>query len=115
MYVSKIFQYKNLKNYQVSYKYVTIIPACLVFLVILYLFSGFLDPSSESEDIAAGTVVELPYWLAQSLCSRRCNIVTVEIPKIYKEAYRSVHDSEHQVYSNATGCPPSHRCQSSRD
>jgi hypothetical protein len=49
-----------------------------------------LDPSSESEDIAVGTTVELPYWLAQSLCSRRRNIVTVEIPKIYKEPYRSV-------------------------
>jgi GINS complex subunit 3 len=63
------------------------------------LFSGFLDPSSENEDIAVGTAVELPYWLAQSLCSRRRNIVTVEIPKIYKEAYRSVvHGSVHQVY-----------------
>jgi hypothetical protein len=59
------------------------------------LISGFLDPSSESEDIAVGTAIELPYWLAQSLCSRRRNIVAVEIPKIYKEAYRSVvqHDS----------------------
>jgi hypothetical protein len=54
-----------------------------------------LDPSSESEDIAAGTAVELPYWLAQSLCSRRRNIVTVEIPKIYKEAYRSVVEHDH--------------------
>lgn len=51
---------------------------------------GFLDPSSENEDIAVGTAVELPYWLAQSLCSRRRNIVTVEVPKIYKEAYREI-------------------------
>lgn len=58
--------------------------------VIPCLFTGFLDPSSESEDIAVGTTVELPYWLAQSLCSRRRNIVMVEIPKIYKEPYRSV-------------------------
>lgn len=82
---------------------------------ILCLFSGFLDPSSENEDIAVGTAVELPYWLAQSLCSRRCNIVKVEIPKIYKEAYRSVvRGSVHQVYNTATGRPPSRRCQCSR-
>ena len=63
-----------------------------MFLMLVFpcLFTGFLDPSSESEDIAVGTTVELPYWLAQSLCSRRRNIVTVEIPKIYKEPYRSV-------------------------
>jgi hypothetical protein len=60
------------------------------------VFTGFLDPSSESEDIAVGTTVELPYWLAQSLCSRRRNIVTVEIPKIYKEPYRSV--VKHDIY-----------------
>nr|CAD7408558.1 unnamed protein product [Timema cristinae]CAD7426426.1 unnamed protein product [Timema monikensis] len=51
---------------------------------------GFLDPSSESEDIAEGTSIELPYWLARSLCSQRRQIVTVEIPKIYKEAYREI-------------------------
>jgi hypothetical protein len=62
----------------------------LVLVMIPGLFTGFLDPSSESEDIAVGTTVELPYWLAQSLCSRRRNIITVEIPKIYKEPYRSV-------------------------
>ena len=65
-------------------------------LVIPRLFTGFLDPSSESEDIAVGTTVELPYWLAQSLCSRRRNIVTIEIPKIYKEPYRSV--VKHDIY-----------------
>ncbi|CAG2061548.1 unnamed protein product, partial [Timema podura] len=53
-------------------------------------FLGFLDPSSESEDIAEGTSIELPYWLARSLCSQRRQIVTVEIPKIYKEAYREI-------------------------
>nr|CAD7198294.1 unnamed protein product [Timema douglasi]CAD7574902.1 unnamed protein product [Timema californicum] len=51
---------------------------------------GFLDPSSESEDIEEGTSIELPYWLARSLCSQRRQIVTVEIPKIYKEAYREI-------------------------
>lgn len=59
-----------------------------------------MDPSSESEDIAVGTSIELPFWLAQTLCSQRRNIVTVEIPKIYKEAYRSVvqHARAYQVY-----------------
>jgi hypothetical protein len=70
-------------------------------LVISCLFTGFLDPSSESEDIAVGTTVDLPYWLAQSLCSRRRNIVTVEIPKIYKEPYRSV--VKHDIYTYILG------------
>lgn len=69
--------------------------------VIPCLFTGFLDPSSESEDIAVGTTIELPYWLAQSLCSRRRNIVTVEIPKIYKEPYRSV--LKHDIYTYILG------------
>ncbi|XP_069702569.1 DNA replication complex GINS protein PSF3 [Periplaneta americana] len=51
---------------------------------------GFLDPSSESDDIVVGTSAELPFWLARAISSRRRNIVTIDIPKIYKEAYREI-------------------------
>ncbi|XP_071446509.1 DNA replication complex GINS protein PSF3 [Hetaerina americana] len=51
---------------------------------------GFLDPSSDSEDIASGTTLELPYWLARSLCNRSQSVISVNIPRIYKEAYREI-------------------------
>ncbi|XP_063227617.1 DNA replication complex GINS protein PSF3 [Bacillus rossius redtenbacheri] len=54
---------------------------------------GFLDPSSDNEDIKEGSTIELPYWLASALClSRRQmgTLVSVDIPKIYKEAYREI-------------------------
>ncbi|XP_067013830.1 DNA replication complex GINS protein PSF3 [Anabrus simplex] len=51
---------------------------------------GFLDQSSDSEDLAVGTNVELPYWLARALCTQRLRTVSVEMPKFYKEAYREI-------------------------
>ena len=34
--------------------------------------------------------MELPFWLARALCSRRRHIVSVELPRAYKENYRQV-------------------------
>lgn len=51
---------------------------------------GFLDPSSEGEHLASGSKQELPYWLAKELCSRRRRVVSVELPKVYKDAYREI-------------------------
>ncbi|KAH0955871.1 hypothetical protein HN011_006391 [Eciton burchellii] len=51
---------------------------------------GFLDPSSESEDLKSGTKVELPLWLAQPLNVAKESIVSVDIPKTYKEGYREI-------------------------
>ncbi|XP_070156820.1 DNA replication complex GINS protein PSF3 [Polyergus mexicanus] len=51
---------------------------------------GFLDLSSESEDLKIGTKLELPLWLAQPLNIARESIVSVDIPKIYKEGYREI-------------------------
>ncbi|XP_047118030.1 DNA replication complex GINS protein PSF3 [Schistocerca piceifrons] len=51
---------------------------------------GFLDQGSESEHINAGTNMELPYWLARALGHQRQKIVSVDIPKVYKEAYREI-------------------------
>ncbi|KAL0820295.1 hypothetical protein ABMA28_006205 [Loxostege sticticalis] len=51
---------------------------------------GFLDPSAADDDLKAGTNVEIPLWLAESLQSRRPPLVSVDLPKIYKDAYREI-------------------------
>ncbi|XP_014485589.1 PREDICTED: DNA replication complex GINS protein PSF3 [Dinoponera quadriceps] len=51
---------------------------------------GFLDLSSESEDLKPGTKLELPLWLAQPLNISREPIVSIDIPKTYKEGYREI-------------------------
>lgn len=53
-------------------------------------FLGFLDPSAADNDLKAGTNVEIPLWLAESLYSRRPPLVSVELPKIYKDSYREI-------------------------
>ncbi|XP_015109813.1 DNA replication complex GINS protein PSF3 [Diachasma alloeum] len=55
---------------------------------------GFLDPSSNSDDLKVGTKLELPFWLAQSLHCRRRPVVSVEIPKFYKEGYREILEAD---------------------
>lgn len=57
---------------------------------------GFLDSSSDGDDITSGTKLELPLWLAQALAKRR-NIVTCDIPKMYKLNYREVLHAEPNV------------------
>ena len=51
---------------------------------------GFLAAGSSDEHIAVGVKMELPQWMARVLCSRRRQIVSVELPKAYKDAYRDV-------------------------
>ncbi|KYM92815.1 DNA replication complex GINS protein PSF3 [Atta colombica] len=51
---------------------------------------GFLDLSSESEDLKPGAKLELPLWLAQPLNKVRESIVSIDIPKTYKEGYREI-------------------------
>ncbi|KYN22154.1 PREDICTED: DNA replication complex GINS protein PSF3 [Trachymyrmex cornetzi] len=51
---------------------------------------GFLDLSSESEDLKPGAKLELPLWLAQPLNKVRESIISVDIPKTYKEGYREI-------------------------
>ena len=51
---------------------------------------GFLDTSSESEHIQPGVKLEFPLWLAKELCSRRRKIVSVDMPKAFKEGYRQI-------------------------
>lgn len=51
---------------------------------------GFLDPSSTEDDLKAGSNVEIPLWLAESLYSRRPPLINVELPRLYKDAYREI-------------------------
>ena len=55
---------------------------------------GFLDSSSSEEHIEKGTKMELPYWLGRELCTRRRKIVSVEMPKVYNEAYRQIYKAD---------------------
>ena len=51
---------------------------------------GHLVPGTGDENIAAGTKMELPYWLARVLCAKRRQIVSVELPKAYKDTFREM-------------------------
>ncbi|XP_065168669.1 DNA replication complex GINS protein PSF3 [Atheta coriaria] len=51
---------------------------------------GKLNSASEDDDLAAGTALELPLWLAQSLTSGRQAIVSAELPRIFTEPYREI-------------------------
>ena len=62
--------------------------SCVFEMQVLRL--GFLVPGTSVENIAVGTKMDLPYWLARALCSKRKQIVSVDIPKAYKDAYREV-------------------------
>ncbi|XP_038211345.1 DNA replication complex GINS protein PSF3 [Zerene cesonia] len=55
---------------------------------------GFLDPSCTEEDLKAGTNLEIPLWLAESLSSRRPPLANVDLPKVYKETYREIFNAD---------------------
>jgi len=51
---------------------------------------GFLEASSGEEHIVQGTKMEVPCWLAFELCTRRRQIASVELPKLYNESQRQI-------------------------
>ncbi|XP_018332660.1 DNA replication complex GINS protein PSF3 [Agrilus planipennis] len=51
---------------------------------------GKLNAASEEDDLKAGTSLELPVWLVQQLASGRQPLVTIDLPKSYKPAYREI-------------------------
>lgn len=51
-------------------------------------FKGFLDSASQTDNLKVGTKVEFPLWLAKPLKNLQNPVLSVEIPKIYKEGYR---------------------------
>ena len=34
--------------------------------------------------------MEFPYWIARALCGRNKNIVSIELPKEYRDTYREI-------------------------
>lgn len=51
---------------------------------------GKLDPSSQEDDLKAGSELELPLWLIQPISSTRPPIIDTSLPKIYSESYREI-------------------------
>ena len=58
---------------------------------------GYLNPNSNEEHLQVGTKSDLPFWLAKVLCSRRRQIVSVELPKAYREAQRDILSADANV------------------
>ena len=50
---------------------------------------GYLDPTTDDEDIVEGTKLEFPFWLASALSGQKA-IVDVDVPKGYREAQREI-------------------------
>ncbi|XP_064394504.1 DNA replication complex GINS protein PSF3-like [Halichondria panicea] len=58
---------------------------------------GFLDPSTSNEHLESGTKLELPFWLAKVLCTRKKLIVSVELPKAFREGQRDILSADAKV------------------
>ncbi|XP_019895777.1 DNA replication complex GINS protein PSF3 isoform X2 [Esox lucius] len=58
---------------------------------------GFLEKSSDSRDIQEGTKMEMPLFLAKGLYERKRRVVSVELPKVYKEGWRTVFSADPTV------------------
>ncbi|XP_053304429.1 DNA replication complex GINS protein PSF3 [Spea bombifrons] len=58
---------------------------------------GFLEKGGESDSIPAGIRMELPLWLAKGLYDNKRRILSVELPKIYREGWRTVFRADANV------------------
>nr|XP_033329909.1 DNA replication complex GINS protein PSF3 [Megalopta genalis] len=58
---------------------------------------GFLDNSSTSTNLNVGIKVEFPLWLAEALKNLQNPVVSVDIPKIFKEGYREILEADAEV------------------
>ena len=65
--------------------------------MISFCVVGYLDPGSDSEHIPQGTKLELPFWLAKALFSRKKQVLSIELPKAYKEGYREILSADPNV------------------
>ncbi|KAL4623494.1 DNA replication complex GINS protein PSF3 [Arapaima gigas] len=62
-----------------------------------FLRLGFVEKSSETPDIAEGTKMELPLWLAKGLYERKRRVLSVELPKVYRDGWRTVFGADPNV------------------
>nr|XP_006011500.1 PREDICTED: DNA replication complex GINS protein PSF3-like [Latimeria chalumnae] len=58
---------------------------------------GFLNKSAESDSIPEGLKMELPLWLAKGLFDNKRRIISVDLPKSYKEGWRTVFSADANV------------------
>ncbi|KAI1904546.1 hypothetical protein AGOR_G00006750 [Albula goreensis] len=58
---------------------------------------GFLEKSSDNRDISEGTKMEMPLWLAKGLYERTRRVLSVELPKVYREGWRTVFSADPTV------------------
>ncbi|CAL8324355.1 unnamed protein product [Gadus morhua 'NCC'] len=58
---------------------------------------GYLEKSTDSQDIQEGTKMELPLWLAKGLYERKRRVVSIELPKVYREGWRTVFNADPTV------------------
>ncbi|NP_001080618.1 DNA replication complex GINS protein PSF3 [Xenopus laevis] len=58
---------------------------------------GFLDKGGDSDSIPEGSKMELPLWLAKGLYDNKRRVLSVELPKIYREGWRTVFSADANV------------------
>uniref|UniRef100_A0A8D3B4Y1 DNA replication complex GINS protein PSF3 n=1 Tax=Scophthalmus maximus TaxID=52904 RepID=A0A8D3B4Y1_SCOMX len=58
---------------------------------------GYLEKSSDAHDIAEGSKMELPLWLSKGLYERKRRVLSVELPKVYREGWRTVFNADPNV------------------
>ncbi|XP_061775896.1 DNA replication complex GINS protein PSF3 [Nerophis ophidion] len=58
---------------------------------------GFLEKSSDSSDIPEGTKMEFPLWLSKGLYEQNKGMLSVELPKVYREGWRTVFNADPTV------------------
>ncbi|CAI9616569.1 unnamed protein product [Staurois parvus] len=61
---------------------------------------GFLDKGGDTEhipEVTQGSKMELPLWLVKGLYDNKRRIVSVELPKIYREGWRTVFSADANV------------------
>ncbi|KAJ8252168.1 hypothetical protein COCON_G00214800 [Conger conger] len=58
---------------------------------------GFLEKSNDSRDIPEATKMEMPLWLAKGLYERKRRVLSVELPKVYREGWRTVFNADPTV------------------
>ncbi|XP_006641243.1 DNA replication complex GINS protein PSF3 [Lepisosteus oculatus] len=58
---------------------------------------GFLEKSGDTGDIQEGTKMEMPLWLAKGLYDSKRRVVAVDLPKVYREGWRTVFGADPNV------------------
>lgn len=67
------------------------------FILYVVSFLGYLNSSSDGADLRKGTKIDMPFWLAQKLKNDDKRILSVTLPKAYKESYRHMYKADSQI------------------